>query len=221
MNDSHQLSTKQVSDLANSIYAGGSSNAIRWVQKLRPYICPFQDILSRVPAGSRVLDVGCGAGLFLMLLAKLSRIQSGFGFDISRSAIGAAQEAAERNNLTHVVQFGFRAADAGLPPGEWGTISALDVLHHVPRPYQHDFVRSLCKAVPQQGYLIIKDMVTKPRWRAAANQMHDLIMARQIINHVAADTVESWANAEGLTTTFRNQTHMLWYGHWTLVLQRQ
>jgi ribosomal protein L11 methylase PrmA len=67
---------------------------IKYEQRYRPYIFPFHLSLYHIPHGASVLDVGCGPGLFLLLLAKLGRIQSGVGFDIDHAAIQAAEEAA-------------------------------------------------------------------------------------------------------------------------------
>lgn len=70
----------QVAALARELYVRGPAVA-RAMQHYRPYISPFELLIKAVPPGSRVLDIGCGSGLFLGLLCGTGRIQSGFGFD--------------------------------------------------------------------------------------------------------------------------------------------
>ena len=47
-----------------------------------PNIRPFHRLVEFVPRGSSVLDVGCGAGLFILFLAKRGWILSAVGFDL-------------------------------------------------------------------------------------------------------------------------------------------
>ncbi len=46
---------------------------MRLLQRYRPCICPFESLVPDIQEGSSVLDVGCGCGLFLGLLAALGR----------------------------------------------------------------------------------------------------------------------------------------------------
>src|SRR4051812_27234243 len=51
----------------------------RFITAWRPTICPLERLVECVPKNSRVLDIGCGTGLFLFLLARNNRILSGEG----------------------------------------------------------------------------------------------------------------------------------------------
>lgn len=214
MHDATTLAT-----MCRRLYAGQSW---RWrvLQGLRPYICPFGEVLDLVPPRARVLDVGCGSGVFLLLLATLGRIESGRGFDVSGDAIRAARQALALVPRQSALTFEERSIEAGIPRGDWTVVSVIDVLHHVPPAHQADFVRALCDVLPPGARLIVKDMVVTPRWRALANRLHDLLMARQWVHHVSPGTVEQWLAGTGLRCTHRNSSNMLWYGHWTLVFER-
>jgi 2-polyprenyl-3-methyl-5-hydroxy-6-metoxy-1,4-benzoquinol methylase len=199
---------------------GGQPWRWRVVQSLRPYICPFDEVIELIPPRARVLDVGCGSGLLLLFLCTLGRIESGRGFDVSAAAIQAARQAAARGCEPDRLVFEQRAIEAGIPRGDWTVVSVIDVIHHVPPTAQAEFVQALCDAVPPGARLLVKDMVATPRWRALANRLHDLIMARQWVHHAQPATVERWAEAAGLRCVHRSRTNLFWYGHWTLVFER-
>ncbi|HBM90547.1 MAG TPA: hypothetical protein DD400_01520, partial [Rhodospirillaceae bacterium] len=47
---------------------------LRALVTLRPFICPFEVLLKEIPEKSRVLDIGCGTGFILNLLAFRKKI---------------------------------------------------------------------------------------------------------------------------------------------------
>lgn len=220
MSQTNQPTAQELSQIAAEIYRDESNALIRYLQQYRPYICPLGEVIENVPRGARVMDVGCGAGLFLLLLARLKRISSGFGFDVSKYPIAAAQAAAQRFALSDQLNFQRRSIEDGIPRDDWPVVTSVDVLHHIPPRFQRQFVADLCAAVPAGGRLIIKDMVAKPIWRATFNRMHDLLMARQLVHHVDLQQVEQWVAENGLKPAFRNRVNIWWYGHWTLVADR-
>ncbi len=213
-------SASGLADLSRRLYAG---QHWRWrvVQPLRPYICPFGEVIDLVPPHSRVLDVGCGSGLFLLFLASFDKLEKGVGFDVAQDAIATAQTAASRLPNPDRVQFLVRSVEEGIPQGDWSVLSVIDVIHHIPPRYQAGFIRDLCAATPPGARLIIKDMVARPQWRAFANRMHDLLMAKQWVHHAGPETVESWITDPDMVCVQRSRSNMLWYGHWTLVFERK
>src|SRR6187455_1904363 len=48
-----------------------------WIQALRPHICPFDRLIDYVPNGICIIDVGCGSGLLLGLLAATTKSRLG------------------------------------------------------------------------------------------------------------------------------------------------
>lgn len=82
-------------------------------------------VVRRLPApGSRVLDVGCGTGVFLD--AARSAGWSAVGYDLSEAA---AQDARARG---HDVRVGEFPQDA--PAGPFDVITMWDVIEHFPKP---------------------------------------------------------------------------------------
>lgn len=189
------------------------------LQRLRPFICPFHELVRQVPTGSRVLDVGCGSGLFLGLLSSVGRIQSGMGFDASPFAISLAVEMAERLSGAEI---SFRKIDVSeaWPAGNFDVVSLIDVMHHIPLSEREHTLRLISDRVRPGGIFLYKDMVDQPIWRALANQAHDLIIARQLIKYEPVERVEEFCKTLGLKTVVQKNINMLWYGHELRVFRR-
>ncbi len=220
MNIDTALGPNLIKNVASKLYANAGTTKIRFMQSYRSYICPLHEVISEVPEGSRVLDVGCGNGLLLNLLAHLGRIKRGHGFDMSTPAIHVAQQVARTHPPDRVIEFESRSVNDGIPHLGYEVVTVIDVLHHIPDAYKQTFVADLCDAVPEGGTLIIKDMVCKPFWRATANQLHDLVMAQQWVRHADPVRVEQWVSQKGLVVRRRANFKTLWYGHWLLVVQK-
>src|SRR5579863_4850185 len=85
------MNPSDLSGTARDLYSTGNW-PLRAMQRWRPYICPFDQLLPLIPRGSSVLDVGCGGGLFLFLLTAYDPSAHGTGIDVSPSSIGFAQQ---------------------------------------------------------------------------------------------------------------------------------
>ncbi|MEM7462133.1 MAG: class I SAM-dependent methyltransferase [Pseudomonadota bacterium] len=189
-------------------------------QHWRPYICPFHRLLPLVPANADILDVGCGSGVFLGLLAHYGQICRGTGFDSDRYAIGLAQQMTIHLPLADILRFEQRHASEDWPNGSFDVVSILDVMHHIPKSEQRQIVESAAARLQPGGLLIYKDMVEKPHWRAWANRCHDLILSQDWINYVPIDVVEKWSREAGLLPIGRGSENMFWYGHDWLVCRQ-
>ena len=61
--------------------------------------------------------------------------------------------------------------------------------------------------------LVYKDMCRSPWWRAQANRLQDLLIAREWINYVPVQTVEQWAAEDGMKVRVREEMNRFWCGH--------
>lgn len=208
---------------ARALYAGDGTLAAR-LARWRPAICPFELLIAEVPHGATVLDVGCGGGLFLGLLAADGRIHSGLGVDPSVPAISAARAMAERHarRAPHGSALDFRTLGPGetLPAGPFDVVSLVDVLHHVAPRDQLALVRHALERVAPGGRFIYKDMARRPRLAAVANRLHDAVMARQWIHYLPIDAVANAAREAGFTIVVRRDARRFVYAHELLVCVR-
>lgn len=216
--DSARLSAARLSHIAAKLFANNSLT-----QRYRPYICPFEELLPIVPTGSSILDVGCGGGLFLGLLAAEGRIRFGVGFDSAASAIATAQRMCRRvaeSGVKATLDFQRRDANGPWPAETFDVVSIIDVMHHVPKSAQRSVFELAAARLRSPGLLIYKDMARAPVWRAWANRLHDLLLARQWIHYVAIDEVERWGSELGLALVDARSFNRYCYGHELRVFKR-
>ena len=188
----------------------------RHIQRLRPYICPFEQVVARVPPGGRVLDVGCGSGTLLALLARHAGIAAGVGYDLSARAVAAAKRLGDDRLRFHTA-----AQFAARPFDRFDAVTMVDVLHHVPPDDQQDFVRATTRRVAPGGLLVYKDMRATDAAARWWNRCHDLLMARQWIHYRPVETVMQWCLAEGLFPIEQSRYRCLrLYDHDLLVARR-
>jgi len=204
-----------LSAIAKTIYVAGPIG-LRKLQHWRPYICPFERLAPYARDGSRVLDIGCGSGLLLCLLAGLGRAFEGVGFDVSQRAINMARQAAERlAPLNPNARLSFECLKPGSPwpTGDFDAVYLVDVLHHVSLKSQRAFLRQALSKLGSGGTLVYKDMCARPRWRAFANRLHDLVISQQWISYLPIEILEQWVRSEGREVVVREDLTRFWYGH--------
>jgi 2-polyprenyl-3-methyl-5-hydroxy-6-metoxy-1,4-benzoquinol methylase len=198
--------------LSGRLY-GDADAVTRLKQQYRPYICPFHLLVNMVPEDSTLLDIGCGSGLLIGLLASLDKLSAASGFDSDAGAIEIANNMRLSQESKARVSFEYRDAEAQMPDGQFSVVSLIDVLHHVPVYAQESVVAQALTRVAPGGCFIYKDMVARPLWRAWANRFHDLVLAREWINYFNFARVRDIAVEHGFEVTATGSINMLWYGH--------
>jgi len=209
-----------VGAVARALYIDGPI-AVRMLQRHRHRIAPVARCAELVPAGSRVLDIGCGGGLLLACLASAGRIRSGLGIDSSRQAIEVARAAKARLQAGAApVEFEHRAVEHGLPDGGFDAVCMVDVMHHIPAPAKRRAFHDALARVAEGGVFLYKDMCDAPAWRRGMNRLHDLVMARQWIDELPVELADAWAAEAGFVRETAEEHRMLWYGHELRVYRR-
>jgi 2-polyprenyl-3-methyl-5-hydroxy-6-metoxy-1,4-benzoquinol methylase len=141
-----------------------------------------------LPRQGRVLDLGCGFGLFSLYYASVHPAIAIEGIDLNARRIAMARAAAERLHLENVryevgnaTEFrGGRLYDAAY---------MLDIVHHIPPDTVRPLLDQLAKALPAGGRLIIKDVDRYPAWKRWFTHALDCVMD-------PGTPVRYWAGAE-------------------------
>ncbi|HET6966150.1 MAG TPA: class I SAM-dependent methyltransferase [Acidimicrobiales bacterium] len=115
----------------------------------------------RLRSGARVADVGCGAGVAVLAMARAFPESTFDGYDPSRHAIDRARQKLADSGLTNVT---FHLAPAAALPGEptYDLVLTLDCIHDMPHPAEA--IVAIRRAVTPDGIWLIKDIRSGPTW---------------------------------------------------------
>jgi 2-polyprenyl-3-methyl-5-hydroxy-6-metoxy-1,4-benzoquinol methylase len=134
---------------------------VRLHTRIRAWTCPIQDVVARAPARGRLLEVGCGHGLFANACALLRPELQLLGIDPAPDKIrAAAASVGARGNVR------FREGRLEtLGEGGFDCVAVLDVLYLVPRAEWPAFLARCRDALAPGGRLLLKDVDVRPRWK--------------------------------------------------------
>ena len=115
-----------------------------------------------LPTGGRLLDIGCGQGLMLALLAEAKRFDQLVGVELrphrarlARAALGSDAEIVESDART-------------LSAGTARVVLLFDVLHMMPRPDQDALLAEAVRALEPGGMIVVRDADASAGWRFQA-----------------------------------------------------
>jgi 2-polyprenyl-3-methyl-5-hydroxy-6-metoxy-1,4-benzoquinol methylase len=166
--------------LTQTIGAYGSSRLVSAYCKVRFKIININilEVLALCLRGRRrVLEVGCGFGLFGCYFSAMFPEIEYCGLDINSARIEAAKEAASRLGLENAT---FRCTDARELHLEdsYDAIMIIDLLHHIDDQSKRSLLATCARHLDDGGRLIIKDINTRPFWRLAFTWALDVGMTR-------------------------------------------
>ena len=126
----------------------------------------------------RVLEVGCGFGLFgCYFSARDPRVQW-YGLDQDSYRIDKANKAAARLGLHNTR---FLVADVREPlqlSERFDAVVMMDLLHHIPDDAKRRLVETSLDRLAPDGVFIIKDVTRRPWSRMAFTWLLDVLMTR-------------------------------------------
>jgi 2-polyprenyl-6-hydroxyphenyl methylase/3-demethylubiquinone-9 3-methyltransferase len=134
---------------------------VRLHTRIRARSCPFEAVVARVPARGRLLEVGCGHGLFANEAALHNDALSVLGIDPSVEKIRWA-ECTTRGRTN--VRFRCARVESILEEG-FDSLAVVDVLYLVPRREWLAFLGSCRKRLRPGGQLLLKEVDVRPRWK--------------------------------------------------------
>ena len=216
---SEALTPKALSAFFYDLY-DDAPRPLRMLIAARPYVCPYDKLVSFVPQGATVLDFGCGTGSLLAVLAAVDRLGHGTGCDVSSAPLDAARAAAARIGATNRLDFTHIADIESAPEGPFDVVTMVDVLHHIPPSRRADAIAAAAHRTARGGLLIYKDMTDRPRWRRFAHTVDDLIFSHELVHQVEAGEVDAWGTRAGLQIEHAEYIPRLIYGHQLRVFRK-
>jgi SAM-dependent methyltransferase len=127
---------------------------------LRPKLLSVMDLL--LTDRGRILDVGCGFGLFAAYFGQTQPERRIVGVDPDARRVGIACRVASSLGLR---DHAFVVGDVRTAPleGPFDAAYVLDVMHHLPRGDQERVLDRLRGLLVPGGMLLVKDITTEPR----------------------------------------------------------
>jgi 2-polyprenyl-3-methyl-5-hydroxy-6-metoxy-1,4-benzoquinol methylase len=184
-------------------------------------ICPFDMLLNLIPGHQRVLDIGCGIGTFLQLLAEYRAPQSLAGIEIDASLIETSRNVLRQSRFSEPARL---EPYDGVNLPEWirdyKYVFLVDVLHHIPRSLHGPFLSGLFDRLQSGTTLIIKDMNADQRFLVLFNKMHDLLISRTTTHERGLTQVRQTLSHMGFRLRTVMTQRLYVYPHFTIVCEK-
>jgi 2-polyprenyl-3-methyl-5-hydroxy-6-metoxy-1,4-benzoquinol methylase len=164
--------------LIATIVAAYDHPLVRWYSRVRFVILRqrfLDEIGQYLPERGRVVDVGCGFGLFALYFAATHPGLTIRGIDLDEARIAMAQRAAARLGLRNA---SFERGDATRLNFDEPVdgVYMLDIIHHVPRSAVQPLVETIAGALASDGILVVKDVDARPFYKMAFTWALDKLM---------------------------------------------
>lgn len=172
---------------------------IRWAT------CPFEAVAAHLPPTGRVLEVGCGHGLFSVLAATQAPGRVVVGTDVDGHKIDAATAVADRAPAFEG-RLQFAPSRPGeVPDGPWDAIAVVDVLYLIDAEGEERLVRDLAGQLAPGGVLLVKEMAQRPAWKFALARLQERISVQVLgitegdeLTFLAPSEIGRWMTDAGL-----------------------
>jgi len=141
---------------------------------LRLRLSPLLAIEPYVPRAGRIVDLGCGCGIFANILYLGSKDREIVGFDNSARRIEVARSVSGNSK-----RLSFEVGDVNdVALGRLQIVTLIDLLHHMPYDNQNRLLSKIADRLHAGGVVIIKDLEKSPCWKYIFHYVQDSISYR-------------------------------------------
>ena len=181
----------------------------------------LDEIGQYLPERGRVLDLGCGFGLFSLYYASVCPGLEIEGLDLNPRRIAMARAAAGKLGLGNVrYEVGnvmdFRGATS------FDAAYMLDIVHHIPAETVRPLLEQVAKTLPAGRLLLIKDVDTQPAYKRWFTHALDRIMdPKSPVRYWGAEELQQLLEQVGFTVRRHLLVDILPYPHILYICARR
>jgi 2-polyprenyl-3-methyl-5-hydroxy-6-metoxy-1,4-benzoquinol methylase len=165
---------------------------------LLPNVLPALDgVVDKLEAGARAADIGCGAGGAVLLMAAAFPNSAFTGYDISRYALGRAEEKLEASGVSNATFHDPR--DSAIPGnGTLDLVTTFDCIHDMTHP--QEMMAAIRSALRPDGTWLLVDIKALDSFEqnAKKNPMASLMYGISVLSCMSSALSE--ADGAGLGT---------------------
>lgn len=135
---------------------------VRWFIRLRHLLSSLEELEDLVPKEGRILDLGCGHGLFTNYLALKAPSRNLLGIDPAPAKMQAAKKTKSTvPNTSYLL-----GSITDIPENtRFDAITIVDVLYLLPEEEQEKILKTCYRFLTDTGVLVLKTQDTRPKWR--------------------------------------------------------
>jgi len=162
----------------------------------------------------KILDIGCGFGLFSLYFSMLLKPQSITGVDLNPRRIRAARAASERLGLSNVTNYIHSdVRDISFEEGFDGAYM-MDIIHHIPVSAVEPLLTHLHHVLQEGSTLLIKDVAKYPAYKRWFTYVLDKMMDYKTpVNYWDVPELTELLQKVGFEVYVHNMLDILPYPH--------
>lgn len=167
---------KQPKQLLFNLYFKKTNLLVFLYTVFRYITAPLEEVEKWVPKTGRILDFGCGHGIFSYLLYFSSGRREIVGLDIDRRRIDIANRI---NPANRNIVFANRSIDT-FKEKEFDVVAVIDVLYLMPFSEQENLLKNIYNILKDGGILLIKTMDPRLKFKFLWNFIQEFIAVKII-----------------------------------------
>lgn len=152
---------------------------------LRNRTAPLAAVAKLVPPAGNVMELGCGQGLLVELIAETAMHVTGVDFDTRKCAM-ARRRLADRPNVS-IVETDLLSYLGATASSTADSIILSDTLSSIPDNLQEQVLAEAIRCLRPGGLLLLKIVDTAPRWKARSAALLSFAIYRLVRASVTQD----------------------------------
>lgn len=188
--------------------------------KYRPYVCPFDELLSYAGPKDKVYDIGCGSGQFAALVANFTDVKTIKGIEIDKHLVDNAKQINKRFGKEKKITFShFSGSSIPKDIGEYDLIYMIDVYHHIPPNIREDFMKQVYAKMKPGARLMFKDINAGSPF-IPFNKVHDLVFAQEFPREISFYKAIQLLTSLGFKIVEGRKKQVFVYPHYFILAQK-